>query len=371
MKDNDVIVPVGRNDTRLWGLTARERLERIADRQGCVLDHSPAPGGAVLVSLDYVFDPAWLTTIRSLPDTVLTFDGRPVLARCTSPQDVTRVQAIMEGRQPEEYGQLRAMAFEDADALTNDELRKRDRPFMGRLTPGNVRRLERASYYSAYKGVTDVLTKYLWPEWALVLTRLASRLGITPNMVTAIGAVLCVVATILFAKGLFWTGLLAGLVFMVLDTVDGKLARCTITSSKFGELFDHGIDLVHPPFWYWAWGVGLVSYGLPLSNTVFATIMGAILIGYVVQRLIEGAFIARFGMHIHVWRPFDSTFRLITARRNPNMVILFASLLLQRPDWGLVLVAIWTVLSLVVHLLQLLQAFAHSARGQQVTSWLT
>ena len=44
---------------------------------------------------------------------------------------------------------------------------------------------------------------------------------------------------------------------MVLDTVDGKLARCTITSSKIGEAIDHGIDLVHPPFWWWAWGVGL------------------------------------------------------------------------------------------------------------------
>ncbi len=32
------------------------------------------------------------------------------------------------------------------------------------------------------------------------------------------------------------------------------------------------------------------------------------------------------GMHIHVWRPIDSQFRLITARRNPNMVILVAAL---------------------------------------------
>ena len=45
----------------------------------------------------------------------------------------------------------------------------------------------------------------------------------------------------------------AGLVFMVLDTVDGKLARCTITSSGWGNVFDHGVDLIHPPFWWWAW----------------------------------------------------------------------------------------------------------------------
>src|SRR3546814_7972287 len=70
--------------------------------------------------------------------------------------------------------------------------------------------------------------------------------------------------------------------------------------------------------------------------------------GYVLQRLIEGAFLQWYGMHIHVWEKLDSDFRLITARRNPNMVILFASMLVARPDLGLVAVAAWTALSLVL-----------------------
>ena len=78
----------------------------------------------------------------------------------------------------------------------------------------------------------------------------------TPNMVTAIGAVLCVAAFFLFWNGWYWTGIAAGFGFMVLDTVDGKLARCTGQSSKWGNIFDHGIDLVHPPFWWWAWARG-------------------------------------------------------------------------------------------------------------------
>jgi hypothetical protein len=40
----------------------------------------------------------------------------------------------------------------------------------------------------------------------------------------------------------------------------------------------------------------------------------------------RGLFMWRFGMHIHVWRRIDSQFRLVTARRNPNMVILVAAL---------------------------------------------
>jgi phosphatidylglycerophosphate synthase len=156
----------------------------------------------------------------------------------------------------------------------------------------------------------------------------------------------------------------------VLDTVDGKLARCTITSSWWGNIFDHGIDLIHPPIWYYAWGIGLSAWGLAFSPELFWTVQGVLLAGYVLQRLIEGVFIKLHGMHIHVWRPFDSWFRLITARRNPNMVILFAGVLIGRPDWGLLGVAGWTVASLLVHGVQLVQASLAKARGQKLVSWL-
>jgi phosphatidylglycerophosphate synthase len=182
--------------------------------------------------------------------------------------------------------------------------------------------------------------------------------------------VLCIVATIAFWYGWFWTGLLTGLVFMVLDTVDGKLARCTITSSKLGNAWDHGVDLVHPPIWWWAWAAGCAPYGRPLSDQTFWAVMAAMLFGYVVQRLIEGAFIVRFGMHIHVWERFDSRFRLVTARRNPNMVILFTALLVTRPDWGIVAVAVWTMLSLIVHGVRLVQAIWRARGGERLTSWL-
>ncbi len=78
----------------------------------------------------------------------------------------------------------------------------------------------------------------------------------------------------------------------------------------------------------------------------------------------------KYGMHIHVWRPVDSKFRLITARRNPNMIILLASLLFRRPDMGLELVALWTMISLIFHAVRLAQANARFERGRKLTSWL-
>jgi hypothetical protein len=100
-------------------------------------------------------------------------------------------------------------------------------------------------------------------------------------------------------------------------------------------------------------------------------LLWAIVGGYIAQRVIEGIFMRRFDkMHIHVWRPIDSKFRLITARRNPNMVILFFALLLGRPDVGIELVALWTLISLIFHAVRLAQANAAHDRGQKIVSWL-
>jgi len=387
------VVPVGANSTRLWGLTAEERLRRIARAQNMDV----RPDGPLLVNLAYAFDPSWLKLAAAKPGLIITRGGVPVLAHAGTGGGEDIRQAMEQGSPPPAFAEERVetllpaegrgpavhaerlgpglrretLAWETAGDLENEELRKKERPFMDRLALENVRSLERASYFGAYKGVTDLLTKYLWPEWALVLTRWAARIGMSPNQVSLIGAALCLLATWLFYEGRYWPGLAAGLVFMVLDTVDGKLARCTITSSKIGEAIDHGIDLVHPPFWWWAWGVGLHAYGRPLAQDVFWWTLAVIVGGYVVQRLVEGAFIVRFKMHIHVWRRFDSRFRLITARRNPNMVILLASLIVGRPDWGLVAVAAWTLASLAVHMVQLAQAMAARAAGRPVVSWLT
>ena len=72
----------------------------------------------------------------------------------------------------------------------------------------------------------------------------------SPNQVTFAGLLLTIAAFYLFWTGQFGWGLVAAWIMTFLDTVDGKLARVTLTSSKIGNVFDHGIDLIHPPFWW-------------------------------------------------------------------------------------------------------------------------
>ncbi|MGZ5826694.1 MAG: CDP-alcohol phosphatidyltransferase family protein [Croceibacterium sp.] len=359
---------VGANPTRLWGLSMAERNARIARKAG--LGGSGAP--VLLANADVAADPAWFSNVAGHPGLVLTLRGVPALAHARDEHEAALLrQAMRDGAAPNEPERFEFTAYEDGGAIENRALRKRERPFLMELRPDTARAIERASYVGAFKGVTDLLTKYLWPEWALWLTRLAAWLGLSPNMVTTIGSILCVGATVAFSYGHYWLGLALGLVFMVLDTVDGKLARCTITSSWWGNVFDHGLDLVHPPFWWWFWATGLAHVGLALSDSLFWWVEGSIFVGYWVQRAIEGAFIAAFdGIHIHVWERLDSRFRLVTARRNPNMVILFVSLVFNRPDLGIVAVAVWTVVSCLVHVIRLFQALARKRRGLPVTSWL-
>ena len=342
----------GGSGEHIWGMTSAERIRRMLLRD-VPAGAGIAPGHRLHINLDYVFDPLLLRLALARAGTAF-HDG----------------DALVIGQLPEEGAPLAHIDLATAPGLYNEKLRKTERPFAIRLTAQTRGQIERASYQGAYKGVTDLLTKYLWPELAFHLTRLAAVLRMTPNMVTAIGAFMCVLATILFYNGAYWQGVAAGFVFMVLDTVDGKLARCTITSSKWGNAFDHGIDLVHPPFWWAAWGMGLAHVGLSLPGMTFAAIMVAIVSGYVLQRLCEGVFLKYAGMDMHVWRRFDSWFRLITARRNPNMVILLASLIAGRPDIGLIAVAWWTILSLVVHVVQVVQLVRARRAGRPITSWL-
>jgi phosphatidylglycerophosphate synthase len=192
---------------------------------------------------------------------------------------------------------------------------------------------------------------------------------VTPNIVTSLAAILVFLAFWFFLHGQFGWGLACAWLMTFLDTVDGKLARTTLSSSKWGDIFDHGLDLVHPPFWYLAWASGLATQGYVWPPSLFWWVIGAILGGYVLQRVMEGIAIKWLGLEIHIWRPIDTLFRQVTARRNPNLVILSLLTMAGRPDLGLIGVAAWTVICLLLHAFQLTQALLARRNGPLI-SWM-
>jgi phosphatidylglycerophosphate synthase len=352
---------VGRSPVKLWGMTTEERLRRSLVRAG---------GGAGLVlNAEWVFDESLVRALAARPGVALLApDSAPVAAHPRPGEVDGAVSAIEAGAADQLPSSLSRARAEDLVPSYNAALRKREAPLLRRLTPDSLAEIEKRMFAGSYKGVTDLVTKYLWPTPALHVTRWCAQARMTPNQVTFIGFLLVLAAFALFWTGHFGWGLLAGWGMTFLDTVDGKLARVTLTSSKIGNAFDHGIDLVHPPFWWWAWIVGLHAAGWspPISD---ALLLILIVGGYVLQRLQEGLFIGLFKIEIHIWRRFDSAFRLITTRRNPNLILLTAGWAAGRPDLGLLAVAAWTLVSVAVHGVRILQALVVS-RGKPLASWM-
>ena len=324
-------------------------------------------GAAVVLRADYVMDDGLVAALATSAGIALRSAGGHIVAA----HGADRAGARKAFEVVAELEDVATSDFVVQDPITlastyNKSLRKRAKPILVHVDRADRRAVERLLFDGSYKGVTDLVTKYVWPLPALAVTRWCARRGVTPNMVTWVSAACVVLATVLFWHGWFVAGLAAAWTMCFLDTVDGKLARCTLTSTKLGDVFDHGIDLLHPPFWYYAWFAGLgTALAVPLSWALWVVILG-----YVAGRLQEGLFIWRFGIEIHTWRPLDSWFRLITARRNPNLLILSVAALMRAPDTGLALVAWWTILSFVFHCIRIAQAYLAQLKGQPPRSWL-
>jgi phosphatidylglycerophosphate synthase len=248
-------------------------------------------------------------------------------------------------------------------------LRKTSPPLLEPVTPDRRAELQALLYGNAYKGITDFVTKWWWPRPARTIVGWCARLGVTPNMVTLFGFLLVLAATFAFYRGAFALGLACGWLMTLLDTVDGKLARVSVASSRVGHILDHGIDLVHPPFWYIAWGLGLgVTHAAGMPVELLCWLVGA---GYVAGRLIEAAFHQLGDCGMFAWRPFDAWFRLVTARRNPCLVILTLGTAAGRADLAFIGVVGWTLASSAIALLRLLYAAGVRWRsGQPLDSWL-
>ena len=370
---------VGSDAKQIFGRTVPERIREQFRRAGltkevALADLADHKGPAILVNANGVLDQPLIAALIKRPNLAIISEkesGGKVMAAHVRAMDTAAVVAAMQSGDPIERPGVLLRAPSEMDTNFWSALRKRETPYALPLTESNQAAVEWRMFMGTYKGATDLVTKHVWPRPAFHVTRWLAPRGITPNMVTTVGAIMTVAAFFLFMYGYYALGLLAAWAMTFLDTVDGKLARTTLTSSKWGDVFDHGIDLVHPPFWYFAWAYGLINWGITWSTQLFWWTIAIILGGYVLQRLMEGAAIKWLGLEIHIWRKIDTFFRQITARRNPNLILLTIATIIGRPDWGLLAVAAWTAICLVLHGFQLLQAFAAKKASGPLQSWMT
>ena len=373
------LIIVGECDVELWSIGAAERHHRAFARVGVLPaadNGSVRTGPVIAVRADYLLGSGLVAAIAARPGVILTAGDREVaIAAHTAARDLTPVLELLRAdaidlARPAPDGMVFLEPAELGSAY-DITLRKRTTPLALSYTDTPLEVLEQRTFGAAYKGATDFVTKWCWPRPALRATRWAAARGISPNSVTTVSLVLVLLAMWLFAEGHFLVAIPIAWAMTFLDTVDGKLARVTLTSSSWGNTYDHGIDLIHPPFWWWAWYIGIQPIVTPGIAPALEPALWIILVGYVIGRLLELLFITAFKIQTHVWRPIDSFFRTITARRNPNLAILTLMTLAGHPDAGFVAVAGWTVISLIFHGVRLVQAATLRARGGRIVSWLT
>jgi CDP-diacylglycerol--glycerol-3-phosphate 3-phosphatidyltransferase len=120
-------------------------------------------------------------------------------------------------------------------------------------------------------------------------------LGITPNIITTIGFMINVLATVVFIIGgelgeqsdLSYIGWGCGLVLFagLFDMLDGQVARLGNMSSRFGALYDSVLDRYSELFMFLGICYYLVAHHYFLSSLItFIALVGSMMVSYIRAR---------------------------------------------------------------------------------------
>jgi len=215
-------------------------------------------------------------------------------------------------------------------------------------------RAEEFLFWSNYKGSTDFFTKYVYPPLVWRTVHWLARRRVHPNVVTAFNVLISLAAVPLFAGGHWVAGLSMAYTMSILDSVDGKLARLTFKASELGNVLDHGLDLLHPPLWYFAW-----AWALGGGNTTAPVFEAAIWMAvfYFIDRLVVRMFTWRTERSVHAYTDLDVQLRTFISRRNINVPIFTVALLIGVPSAAFQLILFWQVATLAYHAVRLAQCW--------------
>jgi 1L-myo-inositol 1-phosphate cytidylyltransferase / CDP-L-myo-inositol myo-inositolphosphotransferase len=236
------------------------------------------------------------------------------------------------------------------DAAKQDDyivsMRRHVRPFCFPASRERDRRLaEHIILDSAQNGTLD-LPAYLHAPIETALISVLCKTRITPNQITIGGFIIGCSATAAFALGRVGLGILAALVFGIVDGLDGKQARVKIETTQGGK-WEHYLDYVIENSWWAAIAFQLWRSGqFPSVFYFFALLVGSRLLHEFAKRRAK----MPKGRLLDDVAPFDRAFRLIGARRNVYVWILACGFLLHAFPQSYAVICGWAAVSGAVHL---------------------
>jgi phosphatidylglycerophosphate synthase len=255
------------------------------------------------------------------------------------------------------------------DAAAEDDyiasMRRRVRPVCFPVPPEQNRRVaERIILDSAQKGTLD-LPAYFHAPIETGIISLLCKTRITPNQITIAGLIIGCSATAAFAVGRVGLGILAALIFGIVDGLDGKQSRVKIEMTERGK-WEHHLDYLIENSWWAAIAFHLWRSGqFPNVFYFFALLIGSHLLDEFAKRRAKMA----KGRLLDDVTPFDRAFRLIAARRNVYVWVLACGFLLDAFPQSYAIICGWAAVSAAVHLVR--SIWICNARGCRVVDTRT
>jgi phosphatidylglycerophosphate synthase len=237
-------------------------------------------------------------------------------------------------------------AAEEDDYIVS--MRRRVRPLCFSAPPEQSRReAERLILDSAQNGTLD-LPAYIHGPIETAIISLLCKTRITPNQITIGGFVIGCSATAAFVVGRVGLGILAALIFGIVDGLDGKQSRVKIETTEHGK-WEHHLDYLIENSWWLAIAFHLWRSGkFPNVFYFLALLIASHLLAEFAKRRVK---IAR-GRLLDDVAPFDRAFRLIAARRNVYVWILACGFLLHAFPQSYAVICGWAAFSAAVHLVR-------------------
>src|SRR5947199_2241025 len=235
-------------------------------------------------------------------------------------------------------------AAEEDDYMVN--MRRRVRPVCFPAPPEQNRRVaERIILDSAQKGTLD-LPAYFHAPIETGIISLLCKTRITPNQITIAGFIIGCGATAAFVVGRLGLGILAALIFGIVDGLDGKQSRVKIETTEHGK-WEHRLDYLIENSWWAAIAFHLWRSGqFPNAFYFLALLIGSHLLDEFAKRRAKMA----TGRLLDDIAPFDRAFRLIAARRNVYVWMLAGGFLLGAFPQSYAIICGWAAVSAAVHL---------------------
>src|SRR5438874_3807777 len=227
-------------------------------------------------------------------------------------------------------------------------MRRHVRPLCFSATPERNRRVaERVILDSAQNGTLD-LPAYIHGPIETGIISFLCKTRITPNQITIAGLIIGCSATAAFALARVGLGILAALIFGIVDGLDGKQSRVKIEMTERGK-WEHHLDYWIENSWWAAIAFHLWRSGqFPNVFYFLALLIGSHLLDEFAKRRVKMA----KGRLLDDVTPFDRAFRLIAARRNVYVWILACGFLLNAFPQSYAIICGWAAFSAAVHLVR-------------------